>query len=155
IKLIPYVLGSINKDYTRSTDQLDRTGDIGLDLKWGIRPNLTLDATVNTDFAQVEADEEQGNLTRFDLCFPEKRPFFLENASTFQFGQPQAIDLFFSRRIGLSGAGGTLLPLDIPGGARLSGKVAGNWNVGLLNIQTNDAQDRTGTSIAPDNNFSV
>ncbi len=71
-------------------------------MKWGIRPNLTLDVTVNTDFAQVEADEEQVNLTRFDLFFPEKRPFFLENASTFQFGQPQPIDLFFSRRIGLS-----------------------------------------------------
>ena len=63
--------------------------------------------TVNTDFAQVEADEEQVNLTRFDLFFPEKRPFFLENASTFQFGNPQEIDLFFSRRIGLSGAAGT------------------------------------------------
>ena len=67
--------------------------NLGIDLKWGIRPNLTLDATVNTDFAQVEADEEQVNLTRFDLFFPEKRPFFLENASTFQFGQPQSIDL--------------------------------------------------------------
>lgn len=155
IKLIPYVLGSANKDYTRSTDQLDRSADVGLDLKWGIRPNLTLDATVNTDFAQVEADEEQVNLTRFDLFFPEKRPFFLENASTFQFGQPQAIDLFFSRRIGLSGAGGSVLPLDIPGGGRLSGKMAGNWNVGLLNIQTNDAEDRNGVPIAPDNNFTV
>ena len=64
--------------------------------------------TINTDFAQVEADEEQVNLTRFDLFFPEKRPFFLENASTFQFGQPQQIDLFFSRRIGLSGAASSL-----------------------------------------------
>ncbi len=70
-----------------------------------MRPSLTFDATVNTDFAQVEADEEQVNLTRFDLFFPEKRPFFLENASTFQFGQPQSIDLFFSRRIGLSSSG--------------------------------------------------
>ena len=90
-------------------------------MKWGIRPNLTLDATINTDFAQVEADEEQVNLTRFDLFFPEKRPFFLENASTFQFGNPQQIDLFFSRRIGLSPAA---LPIDILGGARLSGKSA-------------------------------
>ncbi len=132
VKLIPYVLGSTNKDFTRSDDQIDNKAEIGADLKWGIRPNLTLDVTVNTDFAQVEADEEQVNLTRFDLFFPEKRPFFLENASTFQFGQPQQIDLFFSRRIGLSGAAGSLQPIDILGGARLSGKVAGNWNVGVL-----------------------
>ena len=105
IKMIPYALGSANKDFTRTEDQVDSNGDIGVDLKWGIRPNLTLDVTVNTDFAQVEADEEQVNLTRFDLFFPEKRPFFLENASTFQFGQPQQVDLFFSRRIGLSSTG--------------------------------------------------
>ena len=98
---------------------------VGIDSKWGVTPSLTLDATVNTDFAQVEADEEQVNLTRFDLFFPEKRPFFLENASTFQFGQPQSIDLFFSRRIGLSGAASTLLPIPIIAGGRLSGKVAG------------------------------
>jgi len=151
LKLTPYVLGSVNKDYTRRTDQLDRKGDIGADLKWGIRPNLTLDVTVNTDFAQVEADEEQVNLTRFDLFFPEKRAFFLENASTFQFGSPQQIELFFSRRIGLSATG---QPIDILGGTRLSGKV-GNWNVGVLNIQTTEAEDLNGNLIAPANNFSV
>ncbi len=113
IKIIPYALGSANKDFTRSGDQVDTKGELGVDLKWGVRPNLTFDATVNTDFAQVEADEEQVNLTRFDLFFPEKRPFFLENASTFQFGQPQSIDLFFSRRIGLSGAASSLQPIDI------------------------------------------
>jgi hypothetical protein len=153
IKLIPYVLGSANKDFTRLPgDQLDRRGDAGVDLKWGIRPNLTLDATVNTDFAQVEADDEQVNLTRFDLFFPEKRPFFLENASTFQFGQPQSIDLFFSRRIGLSS---TAAPIDILGGGRLSGKIAGGWNVGLLDIQTDELTDRSGATVAPDTNFSV
>jgi hypothetical protein len=151
LKITPYVLGSVNKDFARSTDQLDRNGDIGGDLKWGIRPNLTLDVTVNTDFAQVEADEEQVNLTRFDLFFPEKRSFFLENASTFQFGSPQAIDLFFSRRIGLSATG---QPIDILGGARLSGKI-GKWNTGLLNIQTEDAEDRSGVPIAAANNFLV
>ena len=151
LKITPYVLGSVNKDFARSSNQLDRDGDIGGDLKWGIRPNLTLDVTVNTDFAQVEADEEQVNLTRFDLFFPEKRSFFLENASTFQFGSPQAIDLFFSRRIGLSATG---LPIDILGGARLSGKV-GSWNVGLLNIQTEDAEDFSGNPIAAANNFWV
>ncbi|HYE88882.1 MAG TPA: DUF5916 domain-containing protein [Vicinamibacterales bacterium] len=151
IKLIPYALGSVNKDFTRPSDQVDRNGDVGVDLKWGIRPNLTLDATYNTDFAQVEADEEQVNLTRFDLFFPEKRPFFLENASTFQFGNPQQIDLFFSRRIGLSASA---LPIDIRGGARLSGKVGG-WNVGLLNIQADDVEDAAGRIVGPANNFSV
>jgi hypothetical protein len=156
IKLIPFAVASANKDFTRTTDdQLDTVGEVGLDVKWGVRPNLTLDLTVNTDFAQVEADEEQVNLTRFDLFFPEKRPFFLENASTFQFGQPQSIDLFFSRRIGLSGAAGSLQPIDIIGGGRLSGKVAGAWNVGLLNIQTDDATDVNGRLLSPDTNFSV
>lgn len=151
IKLIPYALGSLNKDYTVTGDNVTENADFGVDLKWGIRPNLTLDATYNTDFAQVEADEEQVNLTRFDLFFPEKRPFFLENASTFQFGNPQQIDLFFSRRIGLSAAA---LPIDIRGGARLSGKVAG-WNVGLLNIQADDVENINGDIVGPANNFTV
>ena len=155
LKLTPYALGSANKDYTVASDQLERKGDVGLDVKWGIRPNLTADFTVNTDFAQVEADEEQVNLTRFDVFFPEKRPFFLENASVFQFGAPQQIDLFFSRRIGLSGAGSAGVPIDIPGGARLSGKVGG-FNIGLLDMQTDDARDaRTGAPIANANNFGV
>ncbi len=151
IKLIPYALGSVNKDFTRAGDNVDGNGDVGVDLKWGIRPNLTLDATYNTDFAQVEADEEQVNLTRFDLFFPEKRPFFLENASTFQFGNPQQIDLFFSRRIGLSAAA---LPIDIRGGGRLSGKLGG-WNVGVLNIQADEVENATGDNIGAANNFSV
>ena len=151
VKFIPYALGRANKDFTRPSNQLSRDPDFGADLKWGIRPNLTADITVNTDFAQVEADEEQVNLTRFDLFFPEKRSFFLENASTFQFGQAQSIDIFFSRRIGLSPTG---QPIDILGGGRLSGKL-GNWNVGTLNVQTGDAEDFSGRLLAPANNFSV
>ena len=151
IKIIPYALGSLNKDYVVAGEDVRKNADFGVDLKWGIRPNLTLDATYNTDFAQVEADEEQVNLTRFDLFFPEKRPFFLENASTFQFGNPQQIDLFFSRRIGLSPSA---LPIDIRGGARLSGKVAG-WNIGILNIQADDVENINGDIIGPANNFSV
>ena len=144
----------MNKDYTLSGDQLDRNGDVGVDLKWGIRPNLTMDFTLNTDFAQVEADEEQVNLTRFDVFFPEKRPFFLENASTFQFGNPQQVELFFSRRIGLSGLGSSGVPIDILGRHRLSGKM-GAWNVGMLDIQTGRADDRDGRLISPGNNFGV
>ena len=122
--------GSVNDDRTLRTNEVDRTGRLGIDVKWGVRADLTLDATVNTDFAQVEADEEQVNLTRFALVFPEKRPFFLENAQLFQVGQPQGVDLFFSRRIGLDPTG---QPIDILGGARLSGKLGGGYNVGLLN----------------------
>jgi hypothetical protein len=153
IKIIPYGLGSVNKDYTRTTgEKVDEKFTAGVDVKWGIRPNLTFDATINTDFAQVEADEEQVNLTRFDLFFPEKRPFFLENASTFQFGNPQNIDLFFSRRIGLSATG---VPIDIIAGARLSGKMAG-WNVGALNIQTDEAENAAGTQVVGQaNNFTT
>ncbi|MGQ0733883.1 MAG: DUF5916 domain-containing protein [Acidobacteriota bacterium] len=152
LKLIPYVAGSVNQDRTLRTDSVDRTADVGLDVKWGVRSDLTLDLTVNTDFAQVEADEEQVNLTRFALFFPEKRAFFLENAQIFQLGQPQAIDLFFSRRIGLSASG---LPLDILGGGRLSGKLGG-YNVGFLNMQTDSAINRrTGATISQANNFSV
>ena len=152
IKIIPYALGSTEQGLCRSPARTStKNADFGVDLKWGIRPNLTLDATYNTDFAQVEADEEQVNLTRFDLFFPEKRPFFLENASTFQFGNPQQIDLFFSRRIGLSPSA---LPIDIRGGGRLSGKVAG-WNVGVLNIQADDVENIGGDIIGPANNFSV
>ena len=152
LKLVPYAVGSVNDERTLRTDTVDRKGDVGLDVKWGVRADLTLDATVNTDFAQVEADEQQVNLTRFPLFFPEKRPFFLENAQTFQLGQPQAIDLFFSRRIGLSQGGD---PIDIVAGGRLSGKLGG-YNVGLLNMQTRDLRNaRTRETIAPANNFSV
>jgi hypothetical protein len=152
LKLVPYLVSSVNDDRTLLTDTVDRNADIGLDVKWGVRADLTLDVTVNTDFAQVEADEQQVNLTRFPLFFPEKRPFFLENAQTFQLGQPQAIDLFFSRRIGLSQSGG---PIDIVAGGRLSGKLGG-YNVGLLNMQTRGLRNsRTRETIAPANNFSV
>ena len=152
LKFIPYLAGAVNDDKTLRTDTVRRNADVGVDMKWGVRADLTLDVTVNTDFAQVEADEQQVNLTRFPLFFAEKRPFFLENAQLFQLGQPQAIDLFFSRRIGLLASGE---PVDIFGGARLSGKLAG-YNVGLLNMQTESAVDpRTGATVAPANNFTV
>jgi hypothetical protein len=151
LKFTPFVAGSFNDDKTLVTDTVDRSGDLGLDVKWGVRADLTLDLTVNTDFAQVEADEEQVNLTRFALFFPEKRPFFLENAQIFQLGQPRSIDLFFSRRIGLAGG----QPVDILGAGRLSGKLGG-YNVGFLNVQTDSAVDRrTGETISQANNFSV
>jgi hypothetical protein len=152
VKLIPYAAASVSDDRTVATERVRRVGDVGLDVKWGVRTDLTLDVTLNTDFAQVEADEQQVNLTRFPLFFAEKRPFFLENAQMFQLGQPQAVDLFFSRRIGLLSTGE---PVDIVAGGRLSGKLGG-YNVGFLNMQTESAVDpRTGVTTAPANNFTV
>ncbi len=151
LKLTPYVAGRYLEDNRFTEDPSDGSGDVGLDLKWGITPSLTADVTVNTDFAQVEADEEQVNLTRFELFFPEKRPFFLENASIFQFGASQQIDLFFSRRVGFES--GTEAP--ILGGGRVSGKV-GAYNVGIMNIQTLETDAaRTDLQLAPPNNFFV
>jgi len=117
--------------------------DAGLDLKYGITPGMTLDLTLNTDFCQVEVDQEQVNLTRFSLFFAEKREFFLENAGVFQFGDQgtystrtgasnRDFTLFHSRRIGLTDAG---TPLPILGGGRVTG-TAGPVTLGLLNMQT-------------------
>jgi len=119
----------------------DLTADVGLDAKYGITQNLTADFTVNTDFAQVEADEQQINLTRFSLFFPEKRDFFLENAGLFTFGGTNSFNagrndvplLFYSRRIGLNA--GQVVPIDA--GARLSGRI-GRYSVGVMDIQGGD-----------------
>jgi hypothetical protein len=143
-KLLPYLVSSANRHFTPDT-RADVSGDIGFDAKFGITPSLNLDATYNTDFAQVEVDTQQINLSRFNLRFPEKRPFFLENSGLFTIGKGSELDLFFSRRIGLD-ENGALVP--IRGGARLSGKVRGA-NVGIINMQTGDA----GATSA--NNFSV
>ncbi len=106
--------------------------DGGVDAKYSVTPSLTLDATYRTDFAQVEVDQQQVNLTRFNLFFPEKRDFFLENVGTFSFGPGGNLLPFFSRRIGLSSAG---TPIPILGGGRLSGQ-AGQYNVGFLAMKT-------------------
>ena len=113
--------------------------DFGVDAKYGVTQNLTADFTYNTDFAQVEADEQQVNLTRFSLFFPEKREFFLENQGTFAFSGVAASAasdtpiLFYSRRIGLNGG----VPVPIIAGGRLTGR-AGRYNIGVLNIRTAD-----------------
>ena len=130
-KVTPYVISSADRNFSVQ-DETDLSGDIGVDAKYGVTPSLNLDLTYNTDFAQVEVDAQQVNLTRFNLFFPEKRPFFLENAGNFTMGQSQAVELFFSRRIGISDVGA---PVPILGGARLSGK-SGAYNVGFLNMQT-------------------
>ena len=133
LKVTPFVLGeAIESGVRPANSELDP--DAGADLKYSVTPSLVLDATVNTDFAQVEIDDQQVNLDRFDLFFPEKRPFFLENAGFFTVGNPGEIDLFFSRRIGIGPSGERIA---INGGGRLSGK-AGKYNLGLLNMQTDD-----------------
>jgi hypothetical protein len=129
LKLSPYVLAEVEQA-PRQPRRED--GQLGGDLKWSATPSLTLDLSVNTDFAQVEADEQQVNLDRFSLFFPEKRPFFLENAGFFSMGVAEQAELFFSRRIGL-GPEGVVVP--ILGGGRLSGRALG-LNVGLLDMQT-------------------
>jgi hypothetical protein len=134
LKLIPYVLGRIEKDFTAADPGFEFSPEVGGDIKYSITPSLTLDATYNTDFAQVEVDDQQVNLDRFNLFFPEKRPFFLENAGLFTVGSPGEVDLFFSRRIGI-GEDGSVVP--IIGGGRLSGKL-NRTNIGLLSMFTDD-----------------
>tara|TARA_Y100001936_G_scaffold142030_1_gene138550 strand:- start:891 stop:3101 length:2211 start_codon:yes stop_codon:yes gene_type:complete len=135
LKLLPYALTQL----TNFSDKKDLKTNIdgGADLKYSITPSLTLDLTYNTDFAQAEVDKQQVNLDRFNLFYPEKRAFFLENAGQFSVGSPGEIDLFFSRKIGIS-SNGSIVP--IKGGGRLSGKV-GNTNIGLLSMIT-DASDQ-------------
>ena len=141
LEVLPYILPGvtqINEDDTGLETQ--RKFKMGVDAKYGITSNLTADITYNTDFAQVEADEEQVNLTRFSLFFPEKRPFFLEGAGLFDFGVPRSsyrrpppMLLFYSRRIGL--ADGNAIPIIF--GGKASGKV-GTYGVGFLNVLTDE-----------------
>ena len=156
----PYAIGSLATDVNAvPLVSNDGDGDFGVDVKYGLTQNLTADFTYNTDFAQVEVDEQQVNLTRFSLFFPEKREFFLESRGTFDFGRGARFGgaggggggtrrsggggfggggdvptIFFSRRIGLEQ--GQAVP--ILAGGRLTGK-AGKFSLGALNIQTDDA----------------
>ncbi len=144
LELKPYLLGGQRR--TRDEDgemAQDWEGDTGLDLKTEVRPGLVLDLTLNTDFAQVEVDDQQVNLTRFSLFYPEKRGFFLENSGIFDFGFPGSpfetppFQLFFSRRIGIQEKEGEVVP--ILGGARLTGRV-GAQTVGFLTSLTDQVQ---------------
>jgi len=133
---------------TRAAGGWDGDADGGVDVKWGLTSSLLLDASYRTDFSQVEADEQQINLTRFSLFFPEKRQFFLESPARFQIGlsvvENQRRDLvpFFSRRIGLSAAG---QPIPVIGGLRLTGQ-AGRQGIGLLTMQTDEADGVPGAN---------
>lgn len=159
LELRPYFLGGLEND--RGTQfKTDHLSDVGLDAKFAVTANLALDVTVNTDFAQVEADQEQVNLTRFSLYYPEKREFFLEGAEVFTFGGSghwghgdTDMNLFYSRRLGLADGH----EARILGGARMVGKI-GRYRLGLMNIFT-DKVSYGDESDAPVNinqaNFSV
>jgi hypothetical protein len=143
LRLKPFLVGGAhNVQASRDNKFTDGIHDIGLDARYGLTAGLNMDVTINTDFAQVEVDEQQVNLSRFGLFYPEKRDFFLENSNFFTMGTGTAFsttqvqtDLFFSRRIGLSDTG---TPLPILGGVRVAGK-SGRNNIGVLDIQTDDA----------------
>ena len=148
----PYLVSDVSTDLS-STPQVRNTfgRDVGLDVKYAVTQGLTADITVNTDFAQVEADEQQVNLTRFSLFFPEKRDFFIENQGVFTLGGAgmtggETPILFYSRRIGLEQ--GQQVP--IVAGGRLTGRV-GAFTLGLVNIQTGDIDERG----IPSTNFTV
>lgn len=146
----PYILGGyghtaeLNEAETAYLRSNDPVLEAGLDIKYGITSNLTLDITLNTDFAQVEADDEQINLTRFSLFFPEKRLFFQERSSTFDFNLGVDDRLFYSRSIGLHDE----KPVRIYGGIRAVGRL-GSWDLGFLSMQTAAIEE------LPSENFTV
>lgn len=142
ISLIPYVAGRTSRNFLEGTQE-DLTPAVGGDAKIGIGPALNLDLTFNPDFSQVEVDQQVTNLDRFEIFFPERRQFFLENADLFEsFGQMRSRP-FFSRRIGvdIDSATGQNIQSKILYGARLSGKLNENWRVGLMNMQTATDED--------------
>jgi len=142
LRLKPFLVAGGRRDRTGVSTSSDAQREVGLDLKYGMTSGLALDVTVNTDFAQAEVDEQQVNLTRFPLFFPEKRDFFLENSGQFAVGDPggETADLFFSRRIGLSDTG---QPVPILAGARMTGKVAGH-NLAVMELQTDEGFSGSG-----------
>ena len=166
LEILPYLLPGISQTNEEGKTETHREFELGFDAKYGITPNLTADLTFNTDFAQVEADQQRVNLTRFSLFFPEKRPFFLEGAGMFDFGvprpsfrRPPPLLLFYSRRIGI--AEDQAVP--ILTGGKVSGKM-GPYSVGLLNVLTDEIEieiedtDELGneeSKIEPSTNYTV
>jgi len=153
LEIKPYGVSRLTTDtLVRPAIRNDVSQDVGLDVKYGVTKSLTADFTYNTDFAQVEVDEAQVNLTRFNLQFPEKRDFFLEGQGIFAFGGitggggGDAPTIFYSRRIGIQGS--SVVPINV--GGRLAGRV-GRYSIGALNIGT----DRLSTPDVAATNFTV
>jgi len=130
ISLIPYIKGTTSKN-SEEGKPVENEFDAGFDAKVSLTPSLNLDLTVNSDFSQVEVDRQVTNLSRFELFFPEKRQFFLENSDLFANLGFRGVHPFFSRRIGLESP--------IQAGARVSGKLNKDWRLGLMDIQTGEA----------------
>ena len=146
LRVTPFTTGQF-RSRPAGTGAWDRDGDAGVDVKWGLTSSLLLDASYRTDFSQVEVDEQQINLTRFSLFFPEKRQFFLENQASFQVGlgaveTRRDLVPFFSRRIGLSASG---QPIPVVGGLRLTGRPAG-YGIGLMSMQTDGTEEQPGAN---------
>jgi hypothetical protein len=141
----PYVITGIDENWNLNDagnayrSSKNETFNGGLDVKYSITSNLTMDLTVNTDFAQVEADDEMVNLTRYSLFYPEKRMFFQERSSIFSFSLNGPSQLFYSRRIGINNG----MAVPILGGARLTGRV-GKWDMGFMDMQTREKNDIDG-----------
>ena len=137
IKIKPFGIGGSQKQTFDDETTSDNMGNGGVDIYYGLKSNLTLNLTYNTDFAQVEADNAQINLTRFNLFYPEKREFFLTRSKLFSFGNPKQTEIFFSRRIGLN--------QDVSGGTRVYGQI-GKTSIGGLNIHTHAENDMPATA---------
>jgi hypothetical protein len=154
--IAPYAIGGYQLDNvlneTADAYVLDKSPKLnaGLDVKYGLTNNLTMDLTINTDFAQVEADDEQINLTRFSLFFPEKRTFFQERSSVFAFDFESGSSLFYSRQIGLND--GQQVP--ILGGARITG-MAGRWDIGFMDMQTQSVNQSDVSEALTSENFGI
>ena len=137
IKIKPFGIGGSQKQTFDDETTSNNMGNGGVDIYYGLKSNLTLNLTYNTDFAQVEADNAQINLTRFNLFYPEKREFFLTRSKLFSFGNPKQTEIFFSRRIGLN--------QDVSGGTRVYGQI-GKTSIGGLNIHTHAENDMPATA---------
>ena len=150
VYVTPYVKTGYTSDYTLNEEETAYVQDkgpqfdAGLDVKYNLTSNITMDVTLNTDFAQVEADDQLVNLTRYSLYFPEKRLFFQERSSIFSYRLGGPSDMFYSRRIGIEDGN----PIRIYGGAKIIGR-AGKWDIGFLDMQTEDFDT------VPSNNFGV
>ncbi|HFA50360.1 MAG TPA: hypothetical protein ENJ95_15210 [Bacteroidetes bacterium] len=151
--VIPYVSADMSRDFEESGSGYNKNFNFGGDAKVAITSGLNLDLTINPDFSQVEVDRQVTNLQRFEIFFPERRQFFLENADLFGSFGDRRINPFFSRRIGVAKdtATGATIQNPIYFGARLSGKLDENWRVGLLSMQTAD----DGQNDLPSFNYTV
>ena len=152
ISVIPYVLSGVSANYETKNPAIFRN-QIGGDIKVSISSSMNLDMTLNPDFSQVDVDRQQTNLDRFELFYPEKRQFFIENSDLFDGFGTENIRPFFSRRIGLAlnPKTGIYEQTPITYGARLSGKLTNDWRIGVLNVQS----ERIEAKGVPTQNYSM